>query len=227
MAVVIRSVRGLARIPAARLGRMLLVAAGAGVAAGVTVRGSTAAVIACGILVFVLGLDLIEPLSQEIDHPERTFALPITVGWLHERLLIGPLVLAAPIALVGAAACTAVAPDAGPAAFILAVPVMWAGMTGAVVNTVRDDHDPGSGGDSLLVPPEMAGFRDLIRTLVPVVASTLGTLTILAMRAQPEAGMVLRCLFGLALYIAAVRWWIVRRVDLRHRWKTFAAGARP
>lgn len=227
MAVVIRSVRGLTRIPAARLGRMLLVAAGAGVAAGATARGSTAAVIACGILVFVLGLDLIEPLSQEIDHPDRTFALPTTVGWLHERLLIGPIVLAAPLALVGAAACTIVAPDAAPAAFILAVPVMWAGMTGAVVNTVRDDHDPGSGGESLLVPPEMAGFSNLMRTLVPALASTLGTLTILAMREQPESAMVARCLFGLALYIAAVRWWIVHRVDLRHRWKAFAEGALP
>jgi hypothetical protein len=226
-AVALRSLRGLTRIPAARLGRMVLVAASAGLAAGVTARGSTAAVIACGILVFVLGLDLIEPLSQEIDHPDRTVGLPISTGWLHERLLIGPLVLAVPLALIAAATCTAVAPDAAPAAFALAVPVLWAGMTGAVVNTVRDDHDLGSGGDNALLPPEMAGFRDLMRTLLPVVASTIGTLSILAVRARPDSGVVVRCLFGLVLYLAAVRWWIVHRVDLRQRWKTFAAGARP
>ncbi len=225
--VTLRSVRGLARTPAARLGRMVLIAATAGLAAGVTARGSTAAVIACGILVFVLGLDLIEPLSQEIDHPDRTIGLPHSTGWLHERLLVGPLVLAVPMAMIAAAACTAVAPNSAPAAFALAVPVVWAGMTGAVVNTVRDDRDPGSGGDSGLLPPEMAGFRDLMRTLLPVVASTLGTLTILAVRARPDLGVVLRCLFGLGLYLAAVRWWIVHRVDLRQRWKTFAAGAKP
>jgi len=227
MAVVRRSVHGLTRIPAARLGRMVLVAAGAGVAAGVAARGSTAAVIACGILVFVVGLDLIEPLSQEVDHPDRTFALPHQAGWLHERLLVGPVILAAPIALVGAAACSAVDPRAAGAAFVLAVPMLWAGMAGAVLNTVRDDQDPGSGGDGLLVPPEFAGFRDLMRTLLPVVASTIGTLAILAVRAQPDAGMVARCVFGLGLYVALVRWWVVHRVDLRQRWETFAAGARP
>jgi hypothetical protein len=226
-AVVIRSVRGLARIPAARIGRMMLVTGTAGVAAGVTARGSTAAVIACGILVFVAGLDLIEPLSQEIDHPDRTVALPVAPGWLHERLLVGPLVLAVPIALVGAATCTVVAPDAGPAAFALAIPILWAGLTGAVLNTVRDDQDPSSRSDGLVVPPEMAGFRDLMRTLLPVVASSLGVLSILAVRSQPDAGMVLRCLVGLGLYIAGVRWWVVHRTDLRHRWQTFAAGARP
>ena len=206
---------------------MMLVAGTAGVAAGVTARGSTAAVIACGILVFVAGLDLIEPLSQEIDHPDRTFALPVASGWLHERLLVGPVVLAAPIALVGAATCTLVAPDAGPAAFALAIPILWAGLTGAVLNTVRDDQDPSSRSDGLVVPPEMAGFRDLMRTLLPVVASSLGVLSILAVRSQPDAGMVLRCLGGLGLYIAGVRWWVVHRTDLRHRWQTFAAGARP
>jgi hypothetical protein len=226
-AVALRGLRGLLRTPAARFGRMLLFAATAGVAAGVAARGSTAAVIASGILVFVIGLDLIEPLSQEIDHPDRTLALPVVSGWTHERLLIGSGMLAIPVALVGATTCTMVAPASGPAAFTLAIPILWSGMSGAVINTVRDDLDPGSGADGLIVPPEMAGFRDLMRTLLPVVASSLGTLSILAVRSQPDAGMVMRCLFGLGLYIAGVRWWIVHRTDLRQRWRTFTAGARP
>ncbi len=226
-AVVRRSLRGLARIPAARFGRMMVLTAGAGVAAGVAGRGSTAAVIACGILLFIVGLDLIEPLSQEIDHPDRTLALPSAPGWLHERLLIGPAILAVPLALVGAAACSAVVPRAAAAAFTLAIPILWAGMAGAVLNTIRDEQDPGSRADGLVVPPEFAGFRDLMRTLLPVVASSLGTLTILAVRAEPTAGVVARCLAGLALYIALVRWWIVRRADLGQRWQAFVAGARP
>ena len=111
--------------------------------------------------------------------------------------------------------------------FALAIPILWAGLSGAVLNTVRDDQDPSSRSDGLVVPPEMAGFRDLMRTLLPVVASSLGVLSILAVRSQPDAGMVLRCLGGLGLYIAGVRWWVVHRTDLRHRWQTFAAGARP
>ena len=154
-------------------------------------------------------------------------ALPIESGRLHERLLVGPIVLAVPIALVGAVTCTLVAPGSAPAAFVLAIPILWAGLTGAVFNTIRDERDPGAGADGLIVPPEMAGFRDLMRTLFPVVASSVGTLSILAVRAQPDAGMVLRCLVGLGLYIAGVRWWIVHRSDLRQRWQTFTAGARP
>ena len=42
------------------------------------------------ILLFVLGLDLVEPLSQEIDHPDRTLGLPRTAGWIHGGLLDRP-----------------------------------------------------------------------------------------------------------------------------------------
>jgi hypothetical protein len=96
-----------------------------------------------------------------------------------------------------------------------------------VISTVRGDHDSGSGGEGLLVPPEFAGFRDLMRTLFPVIASSVGTLTILAVRELPEPGTVVRCVLGLVLYLAGVRWWIVQRVVLRQRWSTFTAAARP
>ena len=76
-AVVRRSVHGLLRTPAGRIGRMALLAALAGAAAGAAARGTTPALVVCAILVFVLGLDLIEPLSQEIDHPDRTLGLPL------------------------------------------------------------------------------------------------------------------------------------------------------
>jgi hypothetical protein len=150
--------------------------------------------------------------------------MPVQGGWLHERLLAAPAVLAVPLALIGASVCSLVHDGSAPAAFVLAVPITWAGIGGAVVNTVRDDHTP-TGGESPIVPPEMAGFRDLMRLVVPVVVSGVGTLAILAVRARPDVGVVLRSLLGLALYLLLVRWWLVHRVDLRQRWRTLLDGA--
>lgn len=226
-AAVRRSLRSLGRLPAARLGRMALVAIVAGALAGVAALGSSAAIAGVGMLLFVFGLDLIEPLSQEIDHPDRTMAFPLVNGWLHERLLVGPLLLSVPFALIAATACSWVAPGSASAAFVLAIPMMWCGVAGSVVNTVRDDHVSEADPNSLVVPPEMAGFQDLIRLAVPVLVSSIGTATILAVRYQPDVGMVARCFVGLVLYLAVVRWWVVHRAELRQRWKSFVAGAQP
>jgi hypothetical protein len=137
------------------------------------------------------------------------------------------VLLAVPIALVGAGVCGLVHPPSLPAAAALALPLTWAGMTGAVVNTLRDDHESTSTTEALITPPEVAGFRDLLRLVLPVAISSIGTLAILAVRAEPGAGMVLRCLVGLLLGLVLVRWWIVHRTDLRQRWHAFTAGARP
>jgi hypothetical protein len=181
-----------------------------------------------GGLLFVLGLDLIEPLSQEIDHPDRTASLPRSDGWIHSLLLAGPLLVAVPLALVGAAACALVAPASAPAAFALALPVVWCGMVGAVVNAVRDQFDPTQvsiRSSDLIVPPEVSGVRDVVRMLWPVLLSCAGMLAALAVRAEPDAGMVLRVLAGLMLWLLAVRWWLVHRQAILRRWREFAAGA--
>lgn len=227
-AVARRSLAGVGRTPIGRLGRMAVVAGLAGAAAGVAARGTTPMVLVSGALLFVLGLDLIEPLSQEIDHPDRTASLPRPDGWIHAWLLTGPAVIAVPIALVGAAACSAVAPDATPAAFALAVPIVWAGMLGAVVNAVRDQFDPSgprSRSSDLVVPMEVSGVQDVVRLLWPVALSTAPVLAVLAVRAQPGAGMVLRAAAGLVLWVVAARWWVVHRQSIRRRWREFAAGA--
>lgn len=227
-AVVRRSLAGIGRTPAGRLGRMAVLAALAGGAVGVAARGTSPALLVGGGLLFVLGLDLIEPLSQEIDHPDRTASLPRDDGWLHALLLVGPMVLAIPMAMVAAAACAVVAPGSAPAAFALAVPVVWTGMVGAVVNAVRDQFDPTftrTRSTDLVVPMEVSGVQDVVRMLWPVVMSSIGMLAALAVREQPGTGMVLRALVGLVIWLVVVRWWIVHRQTIRHRWRNFAAGS--
>jgi len=72
---------------------------------------------------------------------------------------------------------------------------------------------------------EVSGVQDVVRLLWPVVLSTAPMLGVLAVRAQPDAGMVLRSVAGLVLWIVAARWWVVHRQSIRRRWREFAAGA--
>ena len=59
--------------------------------------------VCCGtaLMLFLLGLEAMEPLSQEIDQPDRTDSLPIERGELLVRHLIAPaialIMIAAPI----------------------------------------------------------------------------------------------------------------------------------
>ena len=220
-----RGMRGVARTPASRVARMALVAVVTGLAAVAVLRDTTPALVIVAGLLLLLGLDLIEPLSQEIDHPGLTVALPVERGRLHLHLLVAPMLLAIPFALVGAATVAILEPDAAPAAFALAVPITWVGMAGSIVNAVRDSSTAATT-DSVMVPPEFAGMGNALRALIPVIVSGLATIPILAAREQPEAATVIRSLIGLALVVAGVAWWVRRREKWRASWRAFIEGAR-
>ncbi len=219
-----RGWRGLARYPVARIGRMGVLAVAAGLTAAVTVRGTTPAVAAMVIALHLLGLDSVEPLSQEIDHPDQGDGLPHDRGWLLLRHVAAPAALVVPFAGIAAAAFVALQPGAWAAALALAVPVTWLGVGGAVVSVVRDAPDP-IAQPSAVMPPEMAGFTSSIRLLLPVVVSALAALPVLAMRAEPTAGAVLRSVIGAAVALAALLWWVRRRDEWLRRWRAFTSGA--
>ncbi|MGZ8804957.1 MAG: DUF6297 family protein, partial [Microbacterium sp.] len=212
-----RSWRGIARTPAGRLGRMAGLAAGIGLAAVAVLRGTTPAFVAMGVLLFLLGLEAVEPLSQEIDQPGLTDGLPLARGWLHIHLLVAPAGLLVPFAALGAGVVAVFEPDAAAAAFTLAVPVALLGMAGAVVSTVRDAPDPVAA-ESAFVPPEFAGFGDAMRVVIPVAISTLGALPVLVAREQPGSATIARSIVGIALVVTATSWWVTRRDRLRVAW---------
>ena len=151
-AVVRRGVRGLARYPASRLVRMAALAVLAGVAIVVVLNGTTPLVLAAGLALYLLGLDAIEPLSQEIDHPDVTDGVPRPRGWVLVRHLAAPIVVLIPFALIGAATVTVAEPGSAAAAFALAVPVTLAGACGSVVSVVRDAADPLQAPSSAMPP---------------------------------------------------------------------------
>lgn len=149
-------------------------------------RGTTQAVLGSAVLGFVLGLEVMEPLSQEIDQPNYNDSYPVPRGEIMLRHLAAPAVALVPLSVVATVATVlsvggttrAIAPAA-----ILALPTLLGGITGGVVSIVRDTPDPlKSVRTDAFVPPEMAGFTTTLRLLWPLVISTLGTCTVLLVR---------------------------------------------
>lgn len=220
-----RGWRGLARYPLARIGRMAALSVAAGIAAAIVARGTTPALVAMALTLHLLGLDSVEPLSQEIDHPDQGDGVPHDRGWLLLRHLGAPAVAVVPFAVLASASFVVVQPGAWAAALALGLPVTWLGVGGAVVSVVRDAPDPLAQPSAMMVP-EMAGFASSVRLLVPVIVSVLATLPVLAVRTDPSAATVVRCLVGLALALAALLWWVRRRDDWRRRWRAFIGAGR-
>jgi hypothetical protein len=225
VAVVRRGVRGLARYPAARLARMAGLAVVAGIAIVGVLRGTTPLLLGAGVAVYLLGLDALEPLSQEIDHPDVADGVPRARGWLLLRHLVAPAVALVPFAIVGAATVSVVEPGAAAAAFALAVPVTLAGAAGSAVSVVRDAADP-LAAPTAAVPPEFAGAGSFIRFAIPVIISTIPMATALAMREFPGPDTAVRMAVLDVLVIAAVASWVRKGDEWRAKFRGFAEAGR-
>lgn len=223
-----RGWRGLLRYPVSRLTRMAALSAAAGVASVAVLRGTTPAIVGIGLALYLLGLDAVEPLSQEIDHPDYTDAVPIRRGWMMAHQVAAPALALVPFALIGAAVVSALESDAWSSAFALCVPVTWVGVCGAVISIVRDAPDPLSPptASSAAVPPEFAGFTSTIRLLYPLAISVLAGVPVLTLREVPGVGTVTRMLIATVLVVAATVWWIRKRDEWRVKIREFMEAGR-
>jgi hypothetical protein len=170
-----------------------------------------------------------EPLSQEVDQPDRTDSLPIERGELLLRHLVAPAIALIPFALVAAAAAVAVLGTSRaivPAA-ILAIPTVLGGAAGGVVSIVRDAPDPTKGGNQqAFVPPEMAGMSSALRVGIPIIVSALAAATVLLVRhaerqGQPPIGAAIRGAVGAVLLILLVCYWVRRRDAWKRAFRKF------
>jgi hypothetical protein len=215
-----RDLRGLARYPASRLVRMGTLAIVGGACAVIVDEGTTPLFLGIAVALYLLGLDGIEPMSQEIDHPDHADSVPRERGWLLLRHFAAPAVILVPFALLGAAVVAIVEPDHALAALALCIPMAWAGACGAVVSVVRDSPDPVTpSASTMAVPPEFAGFTSTLKLLIPLLSSVLAALTPLAMRESPTAGTAVRMTVLNALVIAVTGRWVVRREAWRQSWR--------
>lgn len=186
-----RGWQGVLRFPSSRLTRMAVLIVTAAICQVIAWRGTSPAVVGSGIALFVVGLELLEPLSQEVDQSDRTDALPLVRGVVHVRLLAPSAVLGCLLALVGAAVAWALEPSAGtiPVAVVVAIASVLGGMAGAALNIVAGAPDPlAESAERNFMPPEVAGTTTVIKAVWPVALSILANTPILSARSAIENG---------------------------------------
>jgi hypothetical protein len=202
---------------------MLVLSFGAAALAVPVLRGTPALVLVIGLVAYVIGLDLIEPLAQAVDRPDRTDLMPIDTGAHLVRLLAVPAVTSVVIGALGGGVAELLARSAIERRAVLAtgIAVALTGLAGGTVSVVMS-VPTGSAMDGLL-PPEIAGMRIVLRSVWPMVLSCLGTIPLLfAYRAADKnldstAGL-LRGLAGAALTVVAVAYWVRHREAAKKWW---------
>jgi hypothetical protein len=181
-------VQGLLRWPAARLARLVLLGAVAGLALRGVWGGTTPLVAIAGIALFVSALDTVESLAQEVDHPSRRDASPLEPGVIHLRHV--PMGVVAQALVAAIAALVAAAPGGHalppPVAAIVVVPLALGAVAGGIVSVLSGPAS--TSGSWSLAPPEAQGMRLAFRTAWPPALAVIGTLPVLAARAAEEAG---------------------------------------
>ncbi|HEX9259709.1 MAG TPA: hypothetical protein VF855_09250 [Acidimicrobiales bacterium] len=225
-----RGWHGILRFPAARLARMTALVAVAALCLNTAFHGIAPLVVPAGLALFLVGLDAIEPLSQEIDQANRTDLLPVPKGDLIAHHLPVPAVVVSLLAVAGwgvAFALNRTAEAAGLAA-LLALPAALAGMAGALVSTAMGSPEPVKNGQ--LMPPEVAGMGVMMRAAWPLVIAVAGSLPVLAARASDRSGDgpfagAITAVCGVALLLLGVVAWVRFGARAKEWWqKTLEEG---
>jgi hypothetical protein len=139
-----RDWRGLARWPAGRALRVVILAAVAGLACVGMWNGTEGFVVIAGVAVFIAGIDAVEGLAQETDHPVRPAQYPLPWGDLVLAHLVAPACLLALTGIVGLVVFGLVAGTATAftVAAIVLLPAALAGATGAATSVVLGAPTP-------------------------------------------------------------------------------------
>lgn len=151
-----RDAQGIVRFPAARIVRMGILGAIAGLAMRGVWSGTTPLLVVAALALFVAGLDAVEPLSQEADRPDRWASFPHRDGATLVRHLPAPALAMALVGLVAIAAAAL----AGPS--LLALELGAAVLPGAALAAVA-----GAAGSVVMGPPDT-----LLRVQLPEAAGT-------------------------------------------------------
>ncbi len=219
-----RGVRGILRWPAARIGRVVVVGVAAGLALRGVWEGTIPLAVVGGMALFVGGLDAIEPLAQETDHPGRREALPLPDGYIMVRHLPIAALVMVKIAIVAAIAAVVVDPsvDAVKLAAICVLPAALAGGAGAVISVLMGAPEPSDNWQ--LVPPEVQGARTAFRTVWPPLVAILGTLPVVFARIASENGSnpyeaAVTSGFFVVILAGLVGGWVHQRAAIKAWWR--------
>jgi hypothetical protein len=139
-----RDWRGLARWPSSRVARGVACAAVVALAVVGLWHGIDALVLLAGVALYLLGVDAVEGLAQETDHPDRPEQYPVFWGDLALSHLLAPAVVLFVVAVAVALAVGAItgSADALAVAAVSVVPATLAGAIGAGLSVVMGAPPP-------------------------------------------------------------------------------------
>lgn len=216
-----RSLQSLSRWPAGRLGRQVVLAAGAGLLGAAAWAGTKALIVPAGLCAYLAALDIVEPLAQQLDHPDREESAPRAIGAVRVLLLVVPMVALTLLGLVGILAAVAVGAPV-ETAFAVGVPVAVAtgvlACAGAAVATIKGPDLPSSGA---MLTPEVAGVQAIFRMGYPPLCAILGMTPILvgqaaAKRGVPPGGPAVQLLLPLVGVVGGLTLaWVRFRAELQ------------
>lgn len=230
--VFVRGLRGMLRWPAARMARHVLLGAVAGLALRGAWTGTTPLVVLAGVAMFIAGLDAVEPLAQEVDHPSRRDASPLPAAAIH--LLHLPMGLLSMLVTAAVAGMAAGAPGPGrlPGALaaFLVVPLAMGGLGGALVSVLAGPVSMSEGWS--LAPPEAQGIRLAVRTAWPPAVAVIGAAPVLLARSAVADGRAAVAgaqplVVASALLFGLICGWVRVRDDIAAWWKAQMELAQP
>jgi hypothetical protein len=223
--VFVRGVRGLLRWPAARAARLVLLAVVVGLCLRGVWSGTSPLVLLAGIALFVAGLDSVEPLAQEVDHPSRRDATPLEAAEIHVRHI--PAAVLTQVLVAAVAVGVAAAPGRGQVpvdvVLIAFVPLALGGLGGALVSVLAG---PASiSGSWSLAPPEAQGIRLAFRTAWPPTIAIAGTLPVLFAALAEDDGKVATAAAGrvvpfVVLLFGLICGWVRVRDEIGVWWQS-------
>ncbi len=219
-----RAWNGILRFPATRLLRLLLLAGVAGAALRGAWGGTAPLVIVAGLAAWLAGLDVVEPLAQEVDHPSRRELYRHPEGAIYVSLLLPSFLVAVGLGLV--AGGVAVAPGAGHVpvgpGLISGVSVALAGVAGAVLNVISGQ--PSHKSDLALMAPEVAGMGMVLKSALPMLVAVAGALPLLVVEANDNADRPLlqgatTAWAAVLVVVGLVLGWVHQREEISRWWR--------
>ena len=219
-----RSWHGLLRTPIGRVVRMIGLAALVGLTVPAIYRGNGALIFVSGICSYLIGLDILEPLAQAVDHVDRTDATPLERGLFFQRHLPASAVASLLLSIVTAViAVVSVHTSVDRNVLLVGSPlVLLTGLAGAVISVMMGA--PEQTASAQVLPPEMMGAKIAVRAAWPFIIAILGGVPLLiAERARSKNfdafASFLRSAILVASLIAFVAVWVRHRDAARAWWK--------
>ncbi len=216
--VVRRDLRALLRTPVSRLVRLVALVVAVAVAGIGVARGTTALVVVAAIGTFLAGLEVTEPLAEEIDRSPLLAGLPVVRGQVLAAHLVVPALTLAVVAVPVGAGAAIIGGGRWALGAVVGATASGTAVAGAAVAVLREERQlpGGASAADVLLPPEVAGMRLVQRALLPPALAGVGLAPLLLARSAASAGKVdpvaaagratVPVLLVVLLVVAWVRW---------------------